>query len=362
MEDGALAGDGRSRGPGPVQAQRQGVQRAPGHGRVGQGGQRQTVMRSPAQRHGGRRAGISAGPGRVERVPVQGSAQHRCWRPAPAGPEEGWGDGGQRVSDPGPGAGCRQRPFHRSVGRRVLQPADGVWFGRGPGRRFPGPGGEVQALAGRADELGPVTVRQTAGDERPRPGPAAGMPADLERAAAVRPAADRMDPDIKRAHASQPPQLPRYASAHITGSSSPPADPESRPQGSGGHQEGQRDYRAGCAEAQEAGHGRQLPASGIHGTGSHTLPAEYLHLCEGGRRRPVKRRSARSGRPQRYPLPAESCGTAAVSLFAIMGRDRPATGSRRGTCGLSWPGRADVTGTGDGWHGRESWFAVMLDL
>jgi hypothetical protein len=36
--------------------------------------------------------------------------------------------------------------------------------------------------------------------------------------------------------------------------------------------------------------------------------------------------------------------------------------SRRGTCGLSWPGRADVTGTGDGGHGRESWFAAMLDL
>jgi hypothetical protein len=34
----------------------------------------------------------------------------------------------------------------------------------------------------------------------------------------------------------------------------------------------------------------------------------------------------------------------------------------RGTCGLSWPGRVDVTGTGDGGHGRESWFAVMLDL
>jgi hypothetical protein len=47
---------------------------------------------------------------------------------------------------------------------------------------------------------------------------------------------------------------------------------------------------------------------------------EYLHLSEGGRRRPIKHRSARSGRPQRYPLPAESCGTAAVSPFAIMGR------------------------------------------
>jgi hypothetical protein len=50
------------------------------------------------------------------------------------------------------------------------------------------------------------------------------------------------------------------------------------------------------------------------------LIAEYLHLSEGGRRRPIKHRSARSGRPQRYPLPAESCGTAAVSPFAIMGR------------------------------------------
>src|ERR1019366_7988101 len=133
--------------------------------------------------------------------------QLRCSRPAPAGREEGWGDGGQRVSDRGPGVGCRQGPFHRSVGDRVLQPADGGWFGRRPGRRFPGSGAEVQAFAGRADELGPVTVRQAPGDERPRPGPAAGMPADLERAAAVRPAADRMDPDIKRAHVSYPPSV-----------------------------------------------------------------------------------------------------------------------------------------------------------
>ena len=36
--------------------------------------------------------------------------------------------------------------------------------------------------------------------------------------------------------------------------------------------------------------------------------------------------------------------------------------SGRGTCGLSWPDRADVTGTGDGRHGREPWFAAMLDL
>jgi len=40
----------------------------------------------------------------------------------------------------------------------------------------------------------------------------------------------------------------------------------------------------------------------------------------------------------------------------------PASRSRRGTCGLSWPGRADVTGTGDGRHGREFRFAAMLDL
>jgi Phage integrase family len=37
--------------------------------------------------------------------------------------------------------------------------------------------------------------------------------------------------------------------------------------------------------------------------------AEYLHLSEGGRHRPIKHRSARSVRLHRYPLPAESCGT-----------------------------------------------------
>ena len=216
VEDGALAGDGRGRGPGPVQAQGQGLQCAPGHLQAGQGGQRQTVMRGPCQRRGGRWAGISVGPGRVERVPVEGGTQHRCWRPAPAGREESRGDGGQRVGDPGPGVGCRQGPFHGSVGRRVLQPADGGGFGCGPGGWFPRYGAEVQALAGSADELGPVTVGQSPGDERPRPGPADGMPADLERAAAVRPAADRMDPDIKRAHVRYPPRPPRYASAHLT--------------------------------------------------------------------------------------------------------------------------------------------------
>ena len=51
--------------------------------------------------------------------------------------------------------------------------------------------------------------------------------------------------------------------------------------------------------------------------------AEYLHLSGGGRRRPIKHRSARSGRPRRCPLPAELCAPAAVSPFAIMGSGVP---------------------------------------
>src|ERR1039457_3631967 len=93
------------------------------------------------------------------------------------------------------------------------------------------------------------------------------------------------------------------------------------------------------------------------------IPAEYLYLSEGGRHCRIEHRSARSGRPSalsatggfvRHPprlLPARTWG-----------RGRPGRRSMRGTCGLSWPARADVTGTGDGGHGRESWFAVMLDL
>jgi hypothetical protein len=54
------------------------------------------------------------------------------------------------------------------------------------------------------------------------------------------------------------------------------------------------------------------------------------------------------------------------SLRRWRGRRRvltsPARASRRGTCDLSWPARADVTGTGDGRHGRESRSAAMLDL
>jgi hypothetical protein len=41
-------------------------------------------------------------------------------------------------------------------------------------------------------------------------------------------------------------------------------------------------------------------------TGDHN--AEYLHLSESGRHCRIEHRSARSGQPQRYPLPPESCG------------------------------------------------------
>jgi hypothetical protein len=193
-------------------------------------------------------------------VPVEGSTQYRCWRPAAPRRQESRGDRGQRVSGAGPG--CRQGPFHGSVGRRVFQPADGGSFGHGPRSRFPGSGAEVQAFAGSADEFRPVTVRQPPGDERPRPGPAGGMPADLERPAAVRPAADRMDTDIKRVHGSQHPPPPPCASAHVTGTSGPRLARRAGP-GSGGHQEGQRNYRRGCAGAQETSRGTKLPTSGI---------------------------------------------------------------------------------------------------
>jgi hypothetical protein len=133
----------------------------------------------------------------------------------------------------------------------------------------PGSGAEVQAFAGSADEFGPVTVGQAPGDERPRPGLAGGMPADLERAAAVRPAADRMDTDIKRAHVSYPLGYARYASADMTGSSGPRLTRE-QARGLGGHQEGQRDYRTGlraqkhnkpaaAGSCQPAGYGHRKP-------------------------------------------------------------------------------------------------------
>ena len=231
-------------------------------------------MPCPGQRRGGWRSGISAGLGWVERVPVEGGTQHCCWRPAPPGREESRGDGGQRVGDPGAGMGCRTGPFDRSVGRRVLQPADGDGFGCRPGRRFPGSGAEVQAFAGRADELGPVTVRQAPGDERPRPGPASRMPADLERAVTVRPAADRMDTDIKHVHGSQPPSATPARQRLLDRPLWSPADPESKPRvrrpsgRSTRHQERLprrtriQPRAGGCQLTQPAGYGRRQPRRG----------------------------------------------------------------------------------------------------
>jgi hypothetical protein len=83
--------------------------------------------------------------------------------------EQGQGDGRQRVGDPRVGVAAA-RAISSPRRRRVVQPADGGRQARGPGCRFPSPGGEAQAPAGSADELSPVTVRQTPGDERPRPG------------------------------------------------------------------------------------------------------------------------------------------------------------------------------------------------
>jgi hypothetical protein len=67
-----------------------------------------------------------------------------------------------------------------------------------------------------------------------------------------------------------------------------------------------------------------------------------------------------------HPAACRAAAAARPERTRWRGRRRvltsPARGSRRGTCDLSWPGRADVTGTGDGGHGRESRFAAMLDL
>jgi hypothetical protein len=71
-----------------------------------------------------------------------------------------------------------------------------------PARRLPGAGVEFQAVAGGADQLSPVAVRQPPGGERAGPGPARGVPAELVRAAAAAPAADRVDPDVERVHGS----------------------------------------------------------------------------------------------------------------------------------------------------------------
>ena len=67
-----------------------------------------------------------------------------------------------------------------------------------------------------------------------------------------------------------------------------------------------------------------------------------------------------------HPAACRAAAAARPERTRWRGRRRvltsPARASRRGTCDLSWPARADVTGTGDGRHGRESRFAAMLDL
>jgi hypothetical protein len=96
----------------------------------------------------------------------------------------------------------------RQRGRRARRPAAG----------FPGAGAEFQAAAGGADQFGPVAVRERPGGERAGPGPARGVPANLERAAAVSPAADRVNPDIERVHGNPLSQSPLGAAARVTGS------------------------------------------------------------------------------------------------------------------------------------------------
>jgi hypothetical protein len=67
----------------------------------------------------------------------------------------------------------------------------------------------------------------------------------------------------------------------------------------------------------------------VFSSNNFSLPAEYLHLSEGGRHRPIKHRSARSVRPHRYPLPAESCG----ARRGFSRRDHGTRASRYGILG-----------------------------
>src|SRR6266702_4531119 len=69
-----------------------------------------------------------------------------------------------------------------------------------PQHRLAGLRVELQALAGGADQFRAVTVSQCPGDEGLRPGPASGLPADLERTAAPTPAPDRIYAHIKPVH------------------------------------------------------------------------------------------------------------------------------------------------------------------
>ena len=58
-------------------------------------------MPGPGQRYGDWRAGVITGLGWVECVSVEGGTQYYRWGPVPVLCEESWGDGRQRVGDPG---------------------------------------------------------------------------------------------------------------------------------------------------------------------------------------------------------------------------------------------------------------------
>jgi len=96
------------------------------------------------------------------------------------------------------------RPFHLRVRHRVPIPGHRLRLRRGPRLRLPGPRGERQARAGRADQLGAVAIGQRPGHERPGPVAARDPPADLERLPAG-PPPDREHPDIERTHAKSSP-------------------------------------------------------------------------------------------------------------------------------------------------------------
>ena len=160
------------------------------------------MMLCPGQRLGDLRAGTCAGLGGAERLPVQGGAQHGGRRPAGRRCQEGRGDGGQRVSDRGPGVRGGVRPLHHRIRAGVLQPAHARGLPVRPAGRLASGGAEVQAAPGSADQFGPVTLGQPSGHKRPGLGPARRMPADLERAAPAHPAAYGMNPHIKHVHGS----------------------------------------------------------------------------------------------------------------------------------------------------------------
>ena len=148
-------------------------------------------------------SGAPRAPRRVEGMPVQGGAQYLSRRPAAGVPGQQRRDGGQRVGQAGPRMRRQVRPFHLRVRHRVPVPGHRLRLRRGPRLRLPGRRGERQALAGRADQLGAVTVGQRPGHERPRPVAARDPPADLERLPAG-PAPDREHPHIERTHGESP--------------------------------------------------------------------------------------------------------------------------------------------------------------